>query len=130
MKNLIRVTTIAILLIFVSCSDDTPDSQTFTQRVKGDLYQEVNEGSVISIEKTKLLEGLLKQDECWQMSDIKIVMTNETYDTMNASITANGVTVSLEASISASGETLNIKLFDSETVVNYDYRLLNECFKS
>lgn len=131
MKNLFKVTTIAILLIFASCSDDSsPESQTMTERLKGDLFQEIEEGSVISVEKTRFLEGLLNQDDCWQMAEYKIVMTNETYDTMNASITANDVTISMEFYLSPSGESLNIKIFDSEFVLNYDYDLIDECFKS
>ncbi len=131
MKRIIT-TTIAILLLFASCSDDSndmPPTETITQRLKGDLFQEIEDGSVISFEKTQFFEGILKQDGCWQMADYKIVMTNETYDTMNASLTANDATVSMEIYLSPSGESLNIKLFDSEYVLNYDYRLIDECFK-
>ena len=131
MKNIFRLTTIAILLLFASCSDNsTPESQTMTERLKGDLFQEIEEGSVITVEKTRFLEGLLNQDDCWQMAKYKIVMTNETYDTMNASITANDVTISMEFYLSPSGESLNIKIFDSEFVLNYDYDLIDGCFKS
>ena len=131
MKNIFRLTTIAILLLFASCSDNsTPESQTMTERLKGDLFQEIEEGSVITVEKTRCLEALLNQDDCWQMAKYKIVMTNETYDTMNASITANDVTISMEFYLSPSGESLNIKIFDSEFVLNYDYDLIDGCFKS
>ena len=67
-----------------------------TERLKGALFRQIDDASVISVEKTRLFEGILKQDDCWQMTDYKIVMTNETYGTMNASITANDVTISME----------------------------------
>lgn len=135
MKNLIRVITIAILLIFMSCSDDSTDIDSptakMTDRLKNKSFYSNEFESLIVIDGSKFLEGTIKQNDCYKMVEYNMTIAKNTNDELTGSMTLNDVTMAFEMSLNSQNNKLIIYFFDdTELLMRVDAILTDQCYNN
>lgn len=135
MKNLLKVTTVAILLFFTSCSDDSTsiDSPTakMTDRLKNKSFYSNEFESLIVIDGSKFLEGTIKQNDCYKMVEYKMTIAKNTNDELTGSMTLNDVTMAFEISLNSQNNKLIMYFYDdTDLLMRVDAILNDACYES
>jgi len=127
MKKIFRLTTLTILFIFASCSDDsTPDSKTMTEQLKGKTFYSNVYESAVEINGSKYYEGSRKIDGCYEMTDYKMTISKNTSDILTGIITYDD-DVEFTFEFELEGNKLILYFYDEDFDLYDELILTDDC---
>lgn len=112
MKNLIT-TTIAILLLFASCSDDSndtpPSSDLILTELNDNAFKESSEGLVVYFENDLFIVATSKIQNCWKTyAPRAFITTHNKYEVIYDVTNSDGSQYAVMITGSADGITMRI----------------------
>ena len=129
MKNLFRVTTIVILLLFVSCSDGSsntsPSSDLILTELNGNAFKNSSEGLVVYFENNLLIISSSKIQNCWVTTALRAQIISHKSNEVVYNVTDQYGDFTVRITGSKSGITLRIA--NGEELETYSLSPTDDC---
>lgn len=129
MKKLFRITTLVLLFVLVSCSDDSEDnppaSDFLLTELNGNSFYNSSVDIFVYFENNRIYLGIEKIENCWEMEEMPAQIINHSssqvvykikyVDEEEFTLTITGSKSNIKFEVSADGEeTISYSLSASE----------------